>query len=170
VPSSTKCVLSDVMATEMTVFKGRRIRGRELPLTLVSVYRLPKLAPRVLYALMQEREPHVNISHRIMPTWRQHMKFIASRPYSAWYLIRLGKEYIGAIYLTTLSEIGIFVLARWRHFGVGPRAIRTLMRRHKRERYLANVNPRNEISIRLFRHLGFKIIQQTYELRTRAVR
>jgi RimJ/RimL family protein N-acetyltransferase len=143
-------------------------RSRQLgpPLTLVSVYRLPKLAPRLLYRLLEEREPRVNISHRAMPSWTQHCRFIARRPYSAWYLIKSRSDYVGAIYLSAMNEIGVTILARWRGFGFGPRAIRLLMRKHPRKRYLANINPRNVKSIRIFRRMGFRIIQQTYELRT----
>jgi RimJ/RimL family protein N-acetyltransferase len=148
------------------VLKRRRTRRSNTPLTLVSVYRLPKLAPQLLYELLREREPRANISHRGMPSWKQHSKFITRRPYSAWYLIRSRDDYVGAIYLTAMNEIGISILARWRGSGFGPRAIRLLMRKHARKRYLANVNPRNEESIRMFQRLGFRIIQQTYELRT----
>jgi RimJ/RimL family protein N-acetyltransferase len=143
----------------------RRARSRPSLLTLVSIYRSPKRAPRLLYTLLQERDPHANISHRIMPSWTQHCEFIARRPYAAWYLIKLRKDYVGAIYLTSMNEIGIAVLKQWRSRGVGPAAIRLLMRKHGRRHYLANINPRNEESIRLFRRIGFRIIQQTYELR-----
>jgi RimJ/RimL family protein N-acetyltransferase len=127
---------------------------------------LPKRAPRLLYTLLQEREPRANISHRAMPSWKQHCKFVARRPYSAWYLIKLREDYVGAIYLTSMNEIGIAVLKQWRKRGVGPAATRLLMRKYGRRRYLANINPRNEESIRLFRRIGFRIIQHTYELRT----
>ena len=144
----------------------RRARSRPSSLTLVSIYRLPKRAPRLLYTLLQERKPHANISHRTMPNWKQHCKFIARRPYPAWYLIKLRNDYVGAIYLTSMNEIGIAVLEQWRKRGVGPAALRQLMRKHGRRRYLANINPLNEESIRLFRRSGFRIIQHTYELPT----
>lgn len=144
----------------------RRARSRQSSLTLVSIYRLPKRAPRLLYTLLQEREPRANISHRAMPSWKQHCKFVARRPYSAWYLIKLREDYVGAIYLTSMNEIGIAVLKQWRKRGVGPAATRLLMRKHGRRRYLANINPRNEESIRLFGRIGFRIIQHTYESRT----
>jgi RimJ/RimL family protein N-acetyltransferase len=133
------------------------------PLTLVSVYRLPKLAPRLLYRLLEEREPHVNVSHRAMPSWTQHRKFIARRPYTAWYLIKSRGDYVGAIYLTAMNEIGISILSPWRGFGFGPCAIQLLMSKHGHRRYLANINPRNEEWIRMFRRLGFRIVQETYE-------
>jgi RimJ/RimL family protein N-acetyltransferase len=132
---------------------------------LVSVYRLPKVAPELLYRLLEEREPHVNISHRGLPTWKEHLRFIAKRPYSAWCLIRSGQDYVGAIYLTDLGEIGIGILADWRGRGFGPAAIGLLMRKHPRSRFLANINPNNAQSIRMFGEMGFRLIQQTYELR-----
>lgn len=144
----------------------RHARSRPSSLKLVSIYRLPKRAPRLLYTLLQERKPRANISHRVMPNWKQHCKFIARRPYAAWYLIKLRKDYIGAIYLTSVNEIGVAVLKQWRKLGVGPAALRLLMRKHGQRRYLANINPRNKESIRLFRRIGFRVIQHTYELRT----
>ena len=131
----------------------------------MSVYRAPKRAPRLLYQLLLERKRNVNISHREMPSWRQHCKFIARRPYAAWYLITARGDYIGAIYLTAMNEIGVGILAQWRGKGLGSHAIGLLMRKHGRRRYLANINPRNEESIRMFRRLGFRIVQKTYELR-----
>jgi RimJ/RimL family protein N-acetyltransferase len=133
-------------------------------LTLVSVYRLPKIAPPLLYKLLEEREPSMNISHRAMPTWPEHCKFIAGQPYSAWYLIKSEGAYIGAVYLTRSNEIGVGILVRWRGLGFGPRAVRALMRKHGRRRYLANINPLNKQSIEMFQHMGFLLIQQTYAL------
>lgn len=151
----------------MSGAQNRRWRGHaaKSSLALVSVYRLPRLAPQLLYQLLQERKPHVNISHRVMPTWQQHCKFIARRPYSAWYLVKSGPDYVGAVYLTMANEIGLSILARWQGLGLGPRAVRLMMRKHARQRYLANINPRNKRSIRMFQRMGFKIIQETYELR-----
>ena len=138
-----------------------------LHVELVSVYRLPKVAPELLYRLLVEREPHINISHRRMPTWKEHLRFIAKRPYSAWYLIKHEQNYIGAIYLTALGEIGIGILTASRGRGFGRAAIRALMRKHPRQRFLANINPHNAKSIRMFGELGFHLIQHTYEFRSK---
>jgi hypothetical protein len=148
---------------------GRR-KAAPLEVALVNVYRLPAAAPQLLYQLLQERKPQVNISHRAMPTWKQHLRFIASRPYSAWYLIRTGNEYVGAIYLTALGEIGIGILEGWQGAPIGPAAIRALMVKHPRERFLANINPRNTAWLRMFRQLDFRLLQRTYELRTSGAR
>lgn len=131
---------------------------------LVSVYRV-RTAAAVLYELLKEREPHVNISHKRMPTFKQHRLFVRSAPYAYWYLIEVGKHYVGSIYLTRVNEIGIFLFAQHRDKNHGPKAIRQLIDKHPRDRYLANVNPANTKSIRLFRRLGFKPLQNTYEYR-----
>lgn len=149
-------------------FGGRK--AAPLEITLVSVYRLPATAPRLLYELLLERKPEVNISHRVMPNWKQHLRFVASRPYAAWYLIRLDRDYVGAIYLTALGEIGIGIFERWQSAVIGPAAIKALMARHPRERFLANINPRNTAWLRMFRELDFKLLQRTYELRTPGAR
>ena len=131
---------------------------------LVDVPTAPE-APELLYRLMEEREPQVNISHRALPDWDSHLAFIASRPYEAWYLIEVEGEYVGAIYLSKMSEIGLFVLSDHRGQGHGKQASEMLMDKHPRERFLANINPSNTRSIEFFRSLGFEHIQNTYEKR-----
>lgn len=119
----------------------------------------------VLYRLLEERTPEVNISHRELPSWDDHCTFVASRPYAAWYLIEVEGQPIGAIYLSRMDEIGVFILRAHQGRGYGRRAVLALMERHPRDRYLANVNPANEHSIAFFRSLGFEHIQNTYEKR-----
>ena len=63
-----------------------------------------------LYDLLKERKPNVNISHEKMPTYVQHIKFIESKPYSKWYIIKFGNKKIGSVYLSKQNEIGIFII------------------------------------------------------------
>ncbi len=120
----------------------------------------------ILYELLKERAPHVNISHRTMPTMEEHKAFVESTPYAAWYLIQVDDDYVGSIYLSRNDEIGVFIFAKYRGKGHGPGAIKMIMELHKRGRYLANINPANSESIRMFRRLGFKKLQLTYEFRS----
>lgn len=129
---------------------------------LVDVYTCPDEAVNVLWALLLERTPEVNISHRRMPSPREHRDFIASHPYEAWYLIDIG-AYAGAVYLTKDREIGVGVLSRYRGQHYGLNATRLLMQAHP-GRFLANINPRNAASIEMFRQLGFHKLQETYAL------
>jgi len=131
---------------------------------LRDIYKVPD-APRHLYRLLEERGRDVNISHRAMPSWRAHLRFVRSRPYHAWYLIEADGEIAGAAYLSKADEIGIFLFRSHQGRGLGPEAVKAVMKRHPRKRFLANVNPRNKGSIAMFEAMGFRHLQNTYELR-----
>lgn len=110
----------------------------------------------VLYDLLEERKPHESISHRGMPTFEKHQRFVASRPYDAWYIVESGDDAVGACYLTHAGEIGIGILREFRGKGYAKAAITELMRLHPRGEYLANINPHNLVSLKLFESIGFK--------------
>jgi len=117
-----------------------------------------------LYKLLKERDPKANISHKKMPSFEQHVKFVLSKPYAKWYVIAEDRKKIGTIYLTINNEIGIFLKNDLQSKGIGFTALELLMEKNPRTRYLANVNPKNKKSIRFFKNNGFKLIQHTYEL------
>ena len=118
---------------------------------------------RFLYQHLKERNPSANISHKKMPTYAEHVKFVMSRPYSKWYIIIHKNKKVGTIYLTKQNEIGIFIKNKMQDKQIGHRTLELLMEKNPRKRYLANVSPKNKKSIRFFTHNGFKLIQYTYE-------
>ena len=128
---------------------------------LASVYERPDRA-QLLFQLLEERGPDVSISHKAMPTWDEHVRFVESRPYQAWYFIE-AEGVVGACYLSKQDEIGVFVFNAHQGKGYGPWAIEAIMLKHGKRRYLANINPRNTKSAEIFRNLGFKQIQVTFE-------
>ena len=119
---------------------------------------------KFLYNLLKERDPIVNISHKKMPTYSEHVKFVASKPYSKWYIIEYNKKKSGSIYLSKNNEIGIFVKKSFRGNKIGENAMRILIEKHPKSRYLANVNPKNKKSIKFFKKFKFNLIQHTFEL------
>jgi len=118
---------------------------------------------KFLFDLLEERNPRVNISHKKMPTYNQHTKFIKSKPYSKWYIILKSKQKIGSIYLSKNDEIGIFLSKKFQGKNVGNFALNELMKKNPRKRFLANVSPKNKKSIEFFKKNGFKLIQYTFE-------
>lgn len=145
-------------------------------IALVPIRKEPAAA-RILYALLRERsaedDRHTNISHRKLPAWEQHIRFIESRPYRFWFLIRVGAEYVGSITATRRNEIGIVLARAWRGKGIGTDAVHALTSRYKPlraipseriDRWLANINPENAASVRMFVGLGFERVQVTYAL------
>jgi RimJ/RimL family protein N-acetyltransferase len=144
---------------------------------LIDIRSLMPGATDILYEILHEREAEdsVNISHRRMPTFEEHTKFVESHPYEAWYLIEekdiAGGWAVGSIYLTKSprpsvpgNEIGIFIRHNYRGRGLGKMAVQMLMFEHGPREYFANVNPKNFRSIAMFAGLGFGHIQNTYKL------
>lgn len=130
---------------------------------LIDVYEYPG-ADDILYRLLEERDHYVNISHRKMPSWDEHIAFMRSRPYREWFIIVDGHDTsVGAIYLSRQNEIGVFVFDGFRGQGNGSWAVRTMIERHAEERLLANIAPLNSRSMRMFEGLGFRLCQLTYE-------
>lgn len=120
---------------------------------------------RFLYNLLEWRNPKINISHKKMPTFSEHVLFINSNPYLKWYVIFYGKQKIGTIYLSKNYEIGIFLKPNMQRRGFGKIAIKKLIEQNQNKRFLANINPINFNSQKFFKELGFKLIQHTYELK-----
>ena len=119
---------------------------------------------RFLYQHLKERNPSANISHKKMPTYAEHVKFVMSRPYSKWYIIIHKNKKVGTIYLTKQNEIGIFIKNKMQDKLIGQKTLEILMEKNPRKRYLANVSPKNKKSSHFFTRNGFKLIQYTYEL------
>ena len=119
---------------------------------------------KFLYNQLKERESKINISHKKMPTYEEHSKFVLSNPYSKWYIIMYKNKKIGNTYLTKTNEIGIFILKSIKIKGIGKMVLQFLMKMNPRSRYLANVSPKNKKSQDFFKKNNFKLIQYTYEL------
>jgi RimJ/RimL family protein N-acetyltransferase len=132
--------------------------------SIISLKLVSKIDGKFLYALLSERESFVNISHKKMPTYDEHLNFINSKPYSKWYIIKKDKQNVGSIYLSKQNEIGIFIKKEFQKDGLGTDSMKLLMKKNPRSRYLANVSPKNLKSQKFFKKSGFKLIQNTYEL------
>jgi RimJ/RimL family protein N-acetyltransferase len=130
----------------------------------LSLKKVKKIDAQFLYELLSERDPKTFISHKKMPTWEEHVKFVKSKPYAKWYIIESGTKKIGTILLTFQNEVGIFIKKGTQHKGLGTRALKMLIAENTNLRYLANISPKNKESERFFKKNGFKLIQYTYEI------
>lgn len=141
-----------------------RSYAQHLVMSLINIYERPDRYG-VLYKLLSERKPEESISHQRMPTFQEHCEFVDSQPYEGWYFI-LGpnQTIVGSCYLSKQNEVGCFVFHEHRNRNYGTNAVRELRMLHGHRRYVANVSPRNEASLAMFRRLGFKEIQRTFEL------
>jgi hypothetical protein len=82
----------------------RKVKEADVELTFTRVRKESKHV-KALYLLLQEREH--GISHKTMPTFREHREFVMNHPYRAWYLVSMGKMIVGTIYLLKDNSIGV---------------------------------------------------------------
>lgn len=130
---------------------------------------------KFLYALLSERSPEQSISHKTMPSFNEHARFVWEMPYREWLLIEATnvRGLVGAAYLTHNNEIGIFISKSAQRQGYGEAAVRYMLENYepfvalpsgRPGHFVANVAPGNEPSRKLFERLGGKLIQVTYQL------
>lgn len=117
-----------------------------------------------LYNLLNERDPKNNISHVKIPTLKQHIKFINSKPYTKWYIIYLDNEKVGSMYITKQNEIGIHILKKFPFEKISSESLEIIIGKNPRKKLFANVSPQNIELQQFFNKKGFKLIQYTYEL------
>jgi hypothetical protein len=114
---------------------------------------------KFLYDLLKNRNPKENISHRDMPTYREHLRFIKNHTYSKYYIIYIEDIRIGRVYITEKGEIGISLLKKYN------RLKKILFKNfsfHPLVKFV-NVSPKNKLDQKILKSLGYKIIQYTYE-------
>tara|TARA_Y100000996_G_scaffold395036_1_gene359888 strand:- start:64 stop:486 length:423 start_codon:yes stop_codon:yes gene_type:complete len=116
-----------------------------------------------LYELLSERKQITFISHKKMPTYEEHVKFIESEPYSKWYIIQIDDKKIGSIYLTKENEIGIHFFTQYEESERFQNVIKEFFLKEPQDRFVMNVSPKNEQYIDLAKKLGFHLVQHTYE-------
>lgn len=121
-------------------------------------------APDILFDLLKERTQEQSISHKKMPSMREHLDFIDSNPYSIWCLCFTDEDdiCIGSIYLTRSKEVGLFIFKEHQGKGYGKRIFKEFIDKFSSYPVLANINPENEQALGFWKSLGGKTLQFTY--------
>ena len=70
----------------------------------INFLTIKEVSHKFLYELLLQRKEIVNISHKKMPTYEEHVTFVKSEPYSKWYIIQIDDEKVGSIYLTKTED------------------------------------------------------------------
>ena len=63
-----------------------------------------------LFKILKERKKSDNISHKKLPTYKEHKMFVDSSPYRYWFLVLVSEDYIGTVYVSKSNEISIKLL------------------------------------------------------------
>ena len=118
---------------------------------------------RFLYKLLKERNPKENISHKEMPSYKEHIKFLKSKPYKKWYIIEKNRKKIGSIYFSKQNEIGVHFLSKMSNESILQTAIQEVIKKNPGEKYFINLSPRNNDQISFLKKSGFSLAQHTFE-------
>jgi len=117
-----------------------------------------------LYELLKNKDPNANISHKKMPSYDEHVKFVMSKPYTNWYIIEYDKKNVGAIYLSKQDEIGISISNDYEYDQIVKPALKLLMKLNQRKRYLANTSPKDVRSQEFLLKNGFTGLEYVFEM------
>ena len=117
-----------------------------------------------LYDLLKNKDPNANISHKKMPSYDEHVKFVMSKPYTNWYIIEYEKKNVGAIYLSKQDEIGISINNDYEYDQIVKSALELLMKLNQRKRYLANTSSKDVRSQEFLLKNGFTGLEYVYEM------
>ena len=120
---------------------------------------------KFLFNHLKERDPRENISHKKMPTYDEHVKFVLSKPYTNWYIIECDKKNAGAIYLSKQDEIGTSISNDYEYEQIAKTAIKLLMELNPRKRYLVNVSPKDIVAQEFLLKNGFSGLEYVYEMK-----
>ena len=118
-----------------------------------------------LYELLKSKDPNANISHKKMPSYDEHVKFVMSKPYTNWYIIEYDKKNVGTIYLSKQDEIGISINNDYEYDQIVKPALELLMKLNQRNRYLANTSSKDVRSQEFLLKNGFTSLEYVYEMK-----
>ena len=115
---------------------------------------------------MSERKQFENISHKKLPSYNNHVKFIKSKPYAKWLLIECREKILGSVYLSKNNEIAIWIKKDIKDYKmkIRKKILEEVITKFTRKKYLTNINPRNKKIINFYKKNGFKLIYSTFQL------
>lgn len=128
--------------------------GRSL-IRLVDVYDDLPPAVEFLYLLLAERKVSESISHKRHPSFSEHYKFVQSKPYLGWYLIKDDNELLGTCYITHYREVGIWLMPTAKGKGAGKAAISQLLSMYP-GRVFTNTAIHNGGAKAFYERMGFR--------------
>lgn len=133
-------------------------------LTELVLKKVSKEDIEFLYKLLKHRSRSHNISHKKMPSLREHIKFVNSKPYKKWYVILNDKQKIGSIYISKNDEVAIHLknnICKEKFFIL---ALKQLIKFDSNEFFYFNTNPNNKGLNNFFKKNNFTLLQLTYKI------
>jgi hypothetical protein len=117
-----------------------------------------------LYYLLEGRPEEESISHKSMPSFIEHAKFLDSNPYKFHFVIYDNYNPIGVLYISHKNEVGIHFIKdiEGKEREESFEALVDFILRTK-EKLFFNVSPKHKLLNKILKNKGLLTIQHTYE-------
>jgi len=123
---------------------------------------------KFLYNLLSER--YFSISHNKLPTFEDHIQFIKNNPYYKWVIVKQDKILIGSIYINKNNSVSIKLMKKYL-FQLENVLIKfeksfppqLEIKSYRKEQFFFNVNPKDEVMIKVLENRHYKISQISYQ-------
>ena len=124
---------------------------------------------KFLFELLKTRSRKNSISHRTLPTFKQHKAFVQARPYRYWFIIEVSGLFSGATYITKTNSVAIHLINNNKKIyeevlsfiikNIEP--LKPLPSIRGKD-YTVNLSTKNNIYSKVIISLGGKKVQDTY--------
>ena len=123
---------------------------------------------KFLFQLLKKRK--FNISHKLMPSWEEHIEFVKSSPYFKWYIISENYNKIGSFYINHDNSIGLNlieekklllenIITKIENTFEPQKGIKSIRSEH----FFYNVNPNDKVFIKALEDKGYKISKISFK-------
>ena len=133
-----------------------------------------------LYELLKERDLSKGITHKKLPSLKEHRTFVENQlmsingdreniekarldPYDGWYIITSDAIELGSVWIEKDGNIGLQIQKKFQKIGIGVIAYEKIQKIHKKENYKTTINPNNNEAIKLTEKLGFILKEKAYD-------
>jgi len=125
-----------------------------------------------LYKLFISRPNYHLISAKKQISFEKHKKFVKNNPYRYWFIIYVKNNLAGTIYFTKENTIGYFIKNKYLSntqiiFKSILKIIKPLPKKLsvRQDFFTINISHRNKKYKKIFKKIGFELIQETFLLK-----
>ncbi len=141
-------------------------KNTNVELRLIKVKRTVEDAT-LLFEILKKRTH--TISHKSLPTFQEHKKFVLNHPYRVWFIVKNKYDDIGTVYILKNNSIGINLFKE--KTTATPWIIKKILSKYKPLKEIKsvraaefdfNVSPGDADYISILKKMGARLAQSTY--------
>ena len=126
---------------------------------------------RALFKILKERKINSSISHKNLPTYKEHKKFVLSIPYRYWLLIRRVNINLGSVFVSRNNEISINLLENNEttyvevlNFVINNFKPLKAIPSKRNSNFILNISPKNKFVLNILKKFKTEKVQETYKI------